>query len=60
MSDKSAIIVNDTTVSCEGKGDTGGHPRVYIKLDHHTNVAECPYCGQAFKLDPDAKISAAH
>ncbi|MDH5488692.1 MAG: zinc-finger domain-containing protein [Rhodospirillaceae bacterium] len=60
MSDKPAITVNDTTASCEGKGVTGGHPRVFIKLDAHTRSGECPYCGQVFKLDPNAKISATH
>lgn len=60
MSDKPAVTVSETTVSCEGKGATSGHPRVYIKLDPNTHTAQCPYCGQAFMLDPKAKVSAAH
>ncbi|MDH3335125.1 MAG: zinc-finger domain-containing protein [Rhodospirillaceae bacterium] len=60
MSDKHVITVSETTASCEGKGATGGHPRVFIKLDARTHAGECPYCGQVFKLDPNVKISAAH
>lgn len=54
------ILVQETTISCEGKGQTGGHPRVFIKIDAHVGVGECPYCGQQFKLDPSAKISDLH
>ena len=54
------IIVTTTTVSCDGNKDTGGHPRVYLKLDDLDHEAVCPYCSAQFKLDPHAKVSAAH
>ena len=53
-------IVTTTTVSCDGNKDSGGHPRVFLKLDDHDHEAVCPYCSQVFKLDPNAKVSAAH
>lgn len=52
--------VTSTTVACDGDKETGGHPRVFLKLDSHTHEAVCPYCSAKFKLDPNAKVSAAH
>ena len=54
------VIVSTTTVTCDGTKDSGGHPRVYLKLDPQTHEIVCPYCSRAFKLDPNAKVSAAH
>ena len=54
------VTVTTTTVACDGNKDTGGHPRVFLKLDAETHEAHCPYCSRTFKLDPNAKVSAGH
>ncbi len=60
MSDNPPVMVQETTVSCDGKGGTDGHPEVFIKLDPKSKTADCPYCGQRFELDPNAEVSGAH
>ncbi|MCK5166420.1 MAG: zinc-finger domain-containing protein [Rhodospirillaceae bacterium] len=64
LSNNTSVVVQDTTISCQGQGGdndkTGGHPRVFIKIDVHTNSGDCPYCGQNFTLDPNAKVSGGH
>ncbi|MCK5446386.1 MAG: zinc-finger domain-containing protein [Rhodospirillaceae bacterium] len=54
------ITVETTTVACAGKGDTSGHPKVYIKIDPSIGTADCPYCAQTFQLDPNADLSGHH
>lgn len=54
------VIVTTTTVACDGTADTGGHPRVFLKLDEDTHEVVCPYCSRAFKLDPNAQPAAGH
>lgn len=58
MTDTAPTTVMSTTVACDGDQETGGHPRVYVKIDHHTGQAVCPYCSKKFVLDPDAKVAA--
>jgi len=53
-------IVSQTTISCDGNADEGGHPRVFLHLDAKTHQVVCPYCSRTFKLDPNAKVSAGH
>lgn len=53
-------MVTTTTVVCDGTADEGGHPRIFLKLDAATHEVMCPYCSRTFKLDPHAKVSAAH
>ncbi|MCK5545852.1 MAG: zinc-finger domain-containing protein [Rhodospirillaceae bacterium] len=64
LSNNTSVVVQDTTISCEGQGNdvgaTSGHPRVFIKINTHTNSADCPYCGQNFTMDPNAKVSGGH
>ena len=60
MSEQDIEIVTTTTVACEGTEDDGGHPRVFIQLEADTHEGVCPYCSRRFKLDPNAKVSAAH
>lgn len=46
------IIVEDTTVACDGGGALG-HPRVFLSLQS-TGEVECPYCDRKFVLrSPD-------
>lgn len=54
------VLVTTTTVTCDGSKDSGGHPRVYLKLDPTSHKITCPYCSRKFKLDPNAKVAAAH
>lgn len=54
------VIVTETTVSCDGAKDAGGHPRVFLKLSSDTHEAVCKYCSRTFKLDPNARVSAGH
>jgi len=58
MTDAVPTIVTSTTVACDGDAETGGHPRVYVKIDPKTGKAVCPYCSKVFVLDPDAKAAA--
>jgi len=60
MPDQNIQIVSSLTTSCDGAGDSSGHPKVYIKLDEQTHQGTCPYCSRIFKLDPNAKVSAGH
>ena len=46
------IIVEDTTVACDGGGALG-HPRVFLSLKS-TGEVGCPYCDRKFALkSPD-------
>ena len=58
MTDAAPTTVMSTTVACDGDMQTGGHPRVFVKIDHDTKEAVCPYCSKKFVLDPDAKVAA--
>ena len=40
------IEVEETSISCDGGGGAGGHPRVYLALDG--NAVDCPYCGRRY------------
>ncbi len=48
------ILVETTTVGCDGGGGALGHPKVYIALDH-AGQGDCPYCGRHFVLSEGAK-----
>jgi len=58
MTDTAPTTVTSTTVSCDGDSESGGHPRVYVKIDPQTRKAVCPYCSKVFVLDADAKAAA--
>jgi uncharacterized Zn-finger protein len=45
------IEVEKTTVSCDGSGGAGGHPRIYLHLKQEDGFQiTCPYCSRQFKL----------
>ncbi|MBL4615815.1 MAG: zinc-finger domain-containing protein [Magnetovibrio sp.] len=58
MTETAPTTVMTTTVACDGDQETGGHPRVYVKLDADTHKAVCPYCSKTFVLDANAKSEA--
>lgn len=58
MTDTAPTTVTSTTVACDGDQAEGGHPRVFVKLDHDTHKAMCPYCSKVFVLDANAKVAA--
>lgn len=41
-------LVKGSTISCDGKDSSDGHPRVYFNLSENIEV-KCPYCSQRFK-----------
>ena len=53
------IAVATSTVSCDGGGGPLGHPKVYLSLDRSGEI-DCPYCGQRYRLDPEAAAADAH
>ena len=58
MSKLAPTTAQSSTVACDGEKETGGHPRVFIKIDHDSGKAVCPYCSKVFVLDPNAKADA--
>ena len=44
------IAVDATRVACDGGGDPGGHPRVFLNLGEAGRV-DCPYCGRCYVLE---------
>ena len=46
------FMVDSRVVACDG-GDTPlGHPRVYLRIVHHSMV--CPYCSRLYVLKDGA------
>lgn len=43
------IIVNKTSVSCDGGGGALGHPKIYLTISEGGKII-CPYCSRTFKL----------
>jgi len=41
------MIVEDTTVGCDGGGGPLGHPLVYLTLKRGGTI-DCPYCGRRY------------
>ena len=51
------IVVEDTTVACDGGGALG-HPRVFLNLGDKGEI-ECPYCDRRFVLKGPASEGAS-
>jgi len=49
------ITTHKTRVSCDGGGGALGHPKTWLDMGTDNQVT-CKYCGQIFRLDPDAII----
>ena len=59
MQPTETILVETSTVGCDGGGGALGHPLVYLTLDREGQV-ECPYCSRLFKLKEGAKVTHGH
>lgn len=59
MEVEDTVIVEQSSVSCDGGGGPLGHPRVYLEMDDNGEVA-CPYCSRVFKLAEGAAQAAGH
>jgi len=53
------IIVEQSSVSCDGGGGSLGHPKVYLQMDESGETV-CPYCSRTYKLAQGATQSAGH
>ena len=56
---KDTVTVAAATVACDGNMAVGGHPRIYLNVAQHGQVA-CPYCSRHFVLDKTAKLGHGH
>ncbi len=43
------IVVEESTVACDGGGGALGHPMVYLTMREDGTV-ECPYCDRKYVL----------
>lgn len=59
MEVEEVIIVEQTSVSCDGGGGPLGHPRVYLEIGDDGEIV-CPYCSCTFKLAEGASRSSGH
>ena len=41
------IIVNSSSISCDGESGQSNHPIIYLNLGTNNSVT-CPYCGIKF------------
>ena len=53
------IIVEQSSVSCDGDGGPLGHPRVYLQIGNDGEIV-CPYCSRTYKLAEGASQAAGH
>ena len=57
MEVEDTVIVEQSSVSCDGGGGPLGHPRVYLEMDDNGEVV-CPYFPRVFKLAEGAAHAA--
>ncbi|MAW53799.1 MAG: zinc-finger domain-containing protein [Geminicoccus sp.] len=57
--DRETKIVTSRTISCDGGGGALGHPRTFYTIGESGEVV-CGYCGQRFRLDPNAPADTGH
>ena len=43
--------VDSRVVACDGGEGAGGHPRVWLRIEHDQTF--CPWCSRIFVLNPD-------
>lgn len=53
------IIVEQSSVSCDGGGGSLGHPRVYLEIAESGEIV-CPYCSRTYRLAEGASQAAGH
>ncbi len=59
MEVEETIIVEQASVSCDGGGESLGHPKVYLEIVDGGETV-CPYCSRTFKLAEGATQAAGH
>ncbi|MBT4931804.1 MAG: zinc-finger domain-containing protein [Rhodospirillaceae bacterium] len=59
MEVEETIIVEQSSVSCDGDGGPLGHPRVYLQIGNDGEIV-CPYCSRTYKLAEGASQAAGH
>ena len=57
--DPDAIVVESSTVACDGGGGALGHPRVFLRIGETREIV-CPYCSRRFVLAEGATADAEH
>jgi uncharacterized Zn-finger protein len=53
------IIVETSSVSCDGGNGAEGHPNVYLNIGQKGEVV-CPYCSRTFVLAEGASGGSGH
>ena len=59
MEVEETIIVEQSSVSCDGDGGPLGHPRVYLQIGNDGEIV-CPYCSRTYTLAEGASQAAGH
>ena len=59
MEPEETIVVQRTTVACDGGGGSLGHPRVFLKIAEAGEIV-CPYCSRRYVLAAGAHTAASH
>ena len=59
MEVEETIIVEQSSVSCDGDGGPLGHPRGYLQIGNDGEIV-CPYCSRTYKLAEGASQAAGH
>ena len=57
MQPEETVVVQTTTVRCDGGGGPLGHPAVYLKIP--AKEVTCPYCSRHFVLAEGASHGAS-
>ena len=59
MEPEETIVVQRTTVACDGGGGSLGHPRVFLKIAESGEIV-CPYCSRRYDLAEGTHAAASH
>lgn len=44
------IEVQRRSIPCDGEGETGGHPRIWLRINDGAQDVTCPYCSITYVL----------
>ena len=59
MDDTETLLVDKTTVACDGGDGPLGHPNVYLKIGDEREIV-CPYCSKKFIFAEGAGSGTGH
>ena len=59
MEAEETIIVEQSSVSCDGGGGALGHPKVYLAIGEGGEIV-CPYCSRTYKLAESLSQAVGH